>query len=447
MCFHRQLDQEFSVILTKICDRKNQLASVENKLSQIESEIRDKQEKLKELERKLVVLLEAQEHELDCIKKTQEDKADQAVKGELQLPTETYLQPQSHLKTVSEINNTAKLFDSTENLMKFGFSSMAMTYFTSMNMVRAMKSLSLPIEPVHLTKNNQTGVDQTHDSQSNKGDLYSSVCKSASLSSWTVDDVVEWLRVLSLRQYEDSFRDGAVDGPFLSQLTDDDLLNILGVEHKLHRKKILYGILKLMDGQTQSSPHNFVSEHPPSSPSPLPPLQSNPAIDDMRNHAPRQSVISSKASNDIILPSMDDLIRSIRNNKHGVVTDALSVLEDGKFDPIDLRVQFQEGIGTVYKKYISDSVFHINQSDEHGNTLLHVAAQNGNMKIAKLLINKGSNPNHQNKQGQTPGHFAVSYQFYDFASWLFDENGGGGDDLLVNIFGLGPYDGLSQSDL
>ena len=57
-----------------------------------------------------------------------------------------------------------------------------------------------------------------------------------------------------------------------------------------------------------------------------------------------------------------------------------------------------------------------------------------------------NHPNHQNKQGQTPGHFAVSYQFYDFASWLFDEDGGGGDDLLVNIFGLGPYDGLSQSE-
>lgn len=434
------------MILTKICDRKNQLSSVENKVSQIESEILDKQEKLKELERKLVVLLEAQERELDCIKKTQEDKADQAVKGELQLPIETYSQPQSHLKTVSEINKAAKLYDSTENLMKFGFSSMAMTYFTSMNMVRAMKSLSLPGEPIHLTKNNQTGVDQTHEFQSNKGGLYSSVCKSTSLSSWTVDDVVEWLRVLSLRQYEDSFRDGAVDGPFLSQLTDDDLLNILGVEHKLHRKKILYGILKLMDSQTQSSPQNIISEYPPSSPSPSP-LQINKTIDVMKNPASRQSVIASKTSDAIILPSMDDLIRSIRNNKHGVVKEALSVLEDGKFVPIDLRVQFQEGIGTVYKKYISDSVFHINQSDEHGNTLLHVAAQNGNMKIAKLLINKGSNPNHQNKQGQTPGHFAVSYQFYDFASWLFDEDGGGGDDLLVNIFGLGPYDGLSQSEL
>jgi ankyrin repeat protein len=38
------------------------------------------------------------------------------------------------------------------------------------------------------------------------------------------------------------------------------------------------------------------------------------------------------------------------------------------------------------------------QVDEFGNTLLHVACQNGNEKISRLLIGKGANPNHQNKQ-------------------------------------------------
>merc|ERR1712224_243617 len=69
--------------------------------------------------------------------------------------------------------------------------------------------------------------------------------------------------------------------------------------------------------------------------------------------------------------------------------------------------------------------FNLNKVNEHGNTMLHVAAQNGNVKIAKLLVEKGANPNHQNKGGQTAGHFANAYQFYDFLSWLFDPNGGG----------------------
>lgn len=105
-----------------------------------------------------------------------------------------------------------------------------------------------------------------------------------------------------------------------------------------------------------------------------------------------------------------------------------------------------EDMGTIYEKVLTDKLFHINKSDEHGNTLMHIAAQNGNLRIAKLLIQKGGNPNHQNKQGQTPGHFAVAYQFYDFASWLFAENGGDGDDLILNMYGLGPYDGLSEGD-
>jgi hypothetical protein len=62
---------------------------------------------------------------------------------------------------------------------------------------------------------------------------------------WEVDQVVDWLKALSLGQYEDSLRDGSVDGPFLFELTDEDLMNILGVEHKLHRKKILLAIDQL----------------------------------------------------------------------------------------------------------------------------------------------------------------------------------------------------------
>lgn len=50
----------------------------------------------------------------------------------------------------------------------------------------------------------------------------------------------------------------------------------------------------------------------------------------------------------------------------------------------------------------------------------------------------------QNKAGQSAGHYAVSYQFFEMSEWLFlqDGNGGGADDTLENSFGLGPYDGL-----
>ncbi len=141
---------------------------------------------------------------------------------------------------------------------------------------------------------------------------------------------------------------------------------------------------------------------------------------------------------------MDQLSRWVRSQKDGKIKEALRHLPDEDFDESNIRVQFVEGLGTVYENSINEQIFHINKCDDHGNTLMHVAAQNGSMKIAMYLINKGANPNHQNKQGQTPGHFALSYQFFDFASWLFDPDGGKGNDLLTNIYGLGPYDGLSD---
>ena len=120
-----------------------------------------------------------------------------------------------------------------------------------------------------------------------------------------------------------------------------------------------------------------------------------------------------------------------------------SFAHNKRFDNADIKVQYVPDIGTVYiGSYENALNFHINETDEYGNTLLHVAAQNGNLRIARLLVQKGANTNHQNKQGQTAAHFALAYQFFDFAGWMFD--GGGADDTICNMYGLSPYDGLED---
>jgi len=144
------------------------------------------------------------------------------------------------------------------------------------------------------------------------------------------------------------------------------------------------------------------------------------------------------------LPCLDDLSRWIRSTKVDLIEEALSYVPTQQFEEKNVSVQFVEGVGTVYIELLDREHFHLNKCDEYGNTLMHVAAQNGNLRIAKILMGKGANRNHQNRQGQTPGHFAVSYQFYDFARWLFDKDGGGANDLLTNMYGLGPYDGLNE---
>ena len=82
----------------------------------------------------------------------------------------------------------------------------------------------------------------------------------------------------------------------------------------------------------------------------------------------------------------------------------------------------------------------MNKIDDKGNSMLSMACQNGNEKIAKYLVVKGANPNHQNHQGQSSAHFCISYKFFALGQWLFEN---GGVDTLENKYGLTPYDGLS----
>ena len=84
--------------------------------------------------------------------------------------------------------------------------------------------------------------------------------------------------------------------------------------------------------------------------------------------------------------------------------------------------------------------FPVNAEDEKGNTLLLVACQQTNQKLASLLLQRGAAVNHRNAAGNTPLHFALSYESSGaLAEFLIER---GADDTIANNAGLGPYDGL-----
>lgn len=91
----------------------------------------------------------------------------------------------------------------------------------------------------------------------------------------------------------------------------------------------------------------------------------------------------------------------MRHQKHESVREALEHISDYPFHTKHIRIQFIEEIGTAYTDQYDREPFNLNRVDEHGNTLMHIAAQTGNIRIGKLLLRKGANPNHQSKQGQT----------------------------------------------
>mmetsp|Transcript_55613 Transcript_55613/g.132555 ORF Transcript_55613/g.132555 Transcript_55613/m.132555 type:complete len:1221 (-) Transcript_55613:28-3690(-) len=79
--------------------------------------------------------------------------------------------------------------------------------------------------------------------------------------------------------------------------------------------------------------------------------------------------------------------------------------------------------------------------DEHGNSLLHIACQNKNKRIARLLIKSGLSTNVQNNKGNTPLHYCYQYGFTELAEYLIQN---GADDQLPNYEGLQPHQGIGH---
>ena len=84
----------------------------------------------------------------------------------------------------------------------------------------------------------------------------------------------------------------------------------------------------------------------------------------------------------------------------------------------------------------------MDKEDEKGNTLLMCAAQNLNLKMCEMLINRNCDVNHRNSSGNTALHFAMAYDSEGtLAEYLIQQ---GADDTIENAVGCTCYDGLGQ---
>jgi hypothetical protein len=82
--------------------------------------------------------------------------------------------------------------------------------------------------------------------------------------------------------------------------------------------------------------------------------------------------------------------------------------------------------------------------DDGGNTLLMIAAQNGNKRISKLCLRRGATINKQNLAGQTVLHYAYGYGFQELFEYFISK---GADDSMKNADGLTCYEGLDMKDV
>lgn len=77
--------------------------------------------------------------------------------------------------------------------------------------------------------------------------------------------------------------------------------------------------------------------------------------------------------------------------------------------------------------------------DPFGNTLFHVACQNGNKRIAKLAIKYGGDMDAQNERGNTGLHFLYAYGYPEVAEYFIEK---GADGHMKNELGKEPHEGI-----
>ncbi|RHY59605.1 hypothetical protein DYB34_002793 [Aphanomyces astaci] len=495
-----RLDQEFAMMLKKIADRREKLLVLGTTLQALDKSRHAKEEDLRGLERKLVLLLDEQQRQLQGIKAKQEKRSQVLVDvaGGVIPPGPLggvdHGQPGGSVScgtTVSpeQRQEANSLMESTETMMKFGFMSMSMTYFSSMNMIKAMRQIGAhhtfldSANAIHNHATGAAGMMMGGGSASPTGKhMGGGVGGSSSFhaepapgnfpgqepllaSAWSVRDVGRWLDTLSLGQYKQAFSDGTVDGSLLYDLNDHDLRFSLGIEYDLHRKKILQAVerLKRAEGAVNklySSPlptNGAVIIPAASSAASVQQNQSNPSSSGSMALSTTSPLPSSSTTNALstsanqvaatepppLVIRFDEVCSLVRNGKLKQVKEAFEKWPDKAYD--DLSTKVQNAPGTIYEDSLEHQAFHMNKADEHGNSLLLLAAQNNLLKVCQFLVSKGANPNHQNKQGQSAGHYAMAYSFFDLGAWLLDPDKGGGRDDLVNIHGLTAYDGLSPA--
>lgn len=86
----------------------------------------------------------------------------------------------------------------------------------------------------------------------------------------------------------------------------------------------------------------------------------------------------------------------------------------------------------------------IDYQDSLGNSLIHVAAQNGNKRLIKLILRRGGEANAANLSGQTPLHYLFGYGYDEVGNYLIKR---GADDSIRNKDGLTCYEGLGAREL
>jgi pimeloyl-ACP methyl ester carboxylesterase len=407
----QELETEFAAVFKEVDKKRKALERLELSLADMESTRERKDREFRRLQQNLMQLLLEQKQELD-------DLREKGIELETATATTAAAATATAQKAKEHEQRSSAMFSQTEELMKFQFMSMSLSYFSSLNMLKQLRDMNvdtttsavassanaaaaaaaaataanLPsIKKMNLGAEDfvELGV-QKKKLELEESDAAQKEATQARVNPmpdnvrmWTVADVSRWLDAIFLGQYVPAFREACVDGPFLMELREEDMVQVLGMTHKLHVRKIIVSREKLKPLSQQE--------------------QANKDVVDTENNAGARR-------KDMGVPDLDTVFSQARNGRIKRIEESLNL------------------------------GFKIDSEDEKGNTLLLVAAQNSNKRLVEMLLVRGSNVNHQNALGNTALHFALAFDSEGVLGEYLIEKGA--NDTLENLEGLTAYDGV-----
>jgi pimeloyl-ACP methyl ester carboxylesterase len=405
----QELETEFATVFQEVERKKKALERLEEALADMESTRERKDREFRRLQKNLMQLLLEQKQELD-------DLREKGIELETATATTAAAATATAMKAKEHEKRATAMFSQTEELMKFQMMSMSLSHLSALNMLKQFRDMNqdttsaaiassadaaaaaaaaataanLPsVKKLDLGANDFIELSlQKKKAELQAAEFAEKEAKVAreqpmpdNIRMWSVSDVCRWLETLSMGQYGAAFSEALVDGQFLLDLREEDLVQVLGIKHKLHVRKILISrerLRPLNERERGLYDQTMVEEQ------------------------------AAEARKEIGMPDIDTVFSQARNGRIKRVEESINM------------------------------GFDVNSEDERGNTLLLVAAQNSNKRLVEMLLIRGANINHQNAQGNTSLHFALrSDADGPLPEYLIEH---GADDSIENIDGLTPYD-------
>lgn len=269
----QELETEFAAVFQDVEKKKKALQRLEASLADMESTRERKDREFRRLQKNLMQLLLEQKQELDELR-------EKGIELETATATTAAAATATAQKAKEHEKQSTAMFSQTEELMKFQFMSMSLSYFSSLNMLKSLRDMNADTTSAAVAssadaaaaaaasaaaanlpnmKKLQLGASdvvelsiQKKKAELESAELAEKEAKKAranplpdNVKLWTVADVTRWLGTLSLGQYTEKFQEATVDGPFLMELREEDLVDVLAIKHKLHVRKILISREKL----------------------------------------------------------------------------------------------------------------------------------------------------------------------------------------------------------